>query len=63
MLRFTLWLLKLAEQIEEEGKKRKAEPARQKHIAKMKALAAREAQVWQQVRTLFANGLKILGLR
>ena len=39
--------------------KRQAETARQKHIAEMKALAAREAQVWRQVETLLDTGRKI----
>ena len=52
-------LLQRAEQIEKAEKKRQAGAARQKHIAEMKALAAREAQVWQQVDTLLENGRKI----
>ena len=52
-------LLQRAEQLEKAEKKRQAEAARQKHIAEMKTLAAREAQVWQQVETLLDTGRKI----
>jgi len=52
-------LLQRAEEFENAEKKRRAEAARQKHIAEMKALAAREAQVWQQVDTLLDTGRKI----
>jgi hypothetical protein len=52
-------LLQRTEQLEMDEKKRQAEAARQKHIAEMKALAAREAQVWQQVETLLDTGRKI----
>ena len=52
-------LLQRAEQLENAEKKRRAEAGRQKHIAEMKALAAREAQVWQQVETLLDTGRKI----
>jgi hypothetical protein len=48
-----------AEQLEKTEKKRQAEAARQKHIAEMKALAAREAQVWQQIEILLDTGRKI----
>jgi uncharacterized caspase-like protein len=37
----------------------RAEAARKKHIAEMKALAAREAQVWQQVERILDTGRKI----
>jgi ribulose bisphosphate carboxylase small subunit len=52
-------LLQRAEQLEKAEKKRQAEATRQKHIAEMKALAARETQVWQQVETLLDTGRKI----
>jgi hypothetical protein len=52
-------LLQRAEQLEKAEKKRQAEAARQKHIVEMKALAAREAQVWQQVDALLGTGRKI----
>jgi hypothetical protein len=53
MFRFPKGLLDEAE------KKRQAEAALQKNIVEMKALAAREAQVWQQVETLLDTGRKI----
>lgn len=52
-------LLERASQLEKTEKKRQAEAARQKHIAEMKALGVREAQVWQQVETLLDTGRKI----
>ena len=52
-------LLQRAGRLEETEKKRQAEAARQKHIAEMKALAAREEQVWQQADTLLENGRRI----
>ncbi len=52
-------LLQRSEQLEIAEKKRQAEATRQKHIVQMKALAAREAQTWQQVDTLLENGRKI----
>ena len=52
-------LLWRAEQLEKAESKRLAEAARKKHTAKMKDLAGRESQVWQQVDTLLANGRKI----
>jgi hypothetical protein len=52
-------LIQRAEELEKAEKKRQAEAACQKHIAEMKALAAREAQVWQQVETLLDTGRKI----
>ncbi len=52
-------LLWRAEELENAEKKRRAEAARQKHIAEMKALAAREAGVWQQVEVLLDTGRKI----
>ena len=52
-------LLQRAEQLEKAESKRKAEAARQRHIDEMKALAAREAQVWQQVETMLDTGRKI----
>jgi hypothetical protein len=52
-------LLQRAEALEKAEKKRQAEAARHKHIAEMKALAGREAQVWQQVETLLDTGRKI----
>jgi uncharacterized caspase-like protein len=39
--------------------KRQAEAAQQKHIAEMKALAAREAQVWRKIESLLDTGRKI----
>jgi hypothetical protein len=52
-------LLQRADQLEKVEKERKAEAARTKHIAEMKALAAREAQTWQKVETLLDTGHKI----
>jgi hypothetical protein len=52
-------LLQRAEQLEKAEKLRQAESTRQKHISEMKALAAREAQVWQQVDNLLETGRKI----
>ena len=37
---------------------RKAQEARQKHIAEMKSLAQRETQIWQQVDQLIGGGSK-----
>jgi hypothetical protein len=48
-----------AEQLEKAESKRLADAARKKHTAKMKDLAGRESQVWQQVDALLANGRKI----
>jgi hypothetical protein len=52
-------LLQRAEQLKKAEEKRRAEAARQQHFAEMKALAARETQVWQQVETLLDTGRKI----
>jgi hypothetical protein len=52
-------LLQRAEELENDEKKHRAEAARQKHIAEMKALAAREAQVWNQVEDLLDTRRKI----
>jgi len=52
-------LIQRSKELEEAEKKRQVEAARQKHIAEMKALAAREVQVWQQVETLLDTGRKI----
>jgi len=52
-------LLRRAEQVEKGEKKRQAEAARQKHITEMKALAAREEQIWKKVEDLLDNGRKI----
>lgn len=52
-------LLQRAEELENAEKKHRAEAARQKHIAEMKALAAHEAQVWNQVEDLLDTGRKI----
>ncbi len=52
-------LLQRAEQLEKDKKKRQAETARQKHIAEMKDLAAREEQTWKKVEDLLDNGRKI----
>jgi hypothetical protein len=52
-------LLRRAEQLEKTEQKRQTEAARKKHIDEMKALAAREAQTWQQVENLLDNGRKI----
>lgn len=52
-------LLKRAKQLEKAEQKRQDEEAHKKHIAEMKALAAREAQTWQQVENLLDNGRKI----
>jgi hypothetical protein len=52
-------LIQRSEQLEKAEKDRRAVAARQKRIAEMKALAAREAQVWQQVVRTLDNGRKI----
>lgn len=52
-------LLWRAGQLEKAENKRQTEAARQKHIAKMKDLAARESQIWQQVDTMLSEGRKI----
>ncbi len=52
-------LLQRAEEPENDEKKHRAEAARQKYIAEMKALAAREAGVWQHVEVLLDTGRKI----
>jgi len=52
-------LLWRAKQLEKAENKRQAEATRKKHIAKMKDLAEREAQVWQQVDSMLADGRKI----
>ena len=52
-------LLQRAKQLEKDEKKLQTRAAHRKHIAEMKALAAREAQVWHEVETLLANGRKI----
>jgi hypothetical protein len=55
-------LLWRAEYLRKADKQRQAEAARQNHVAKMKDLAARESQVWQQVDTLLTNGRKIASI-
>jgi hypothetical protein len=52
-------LLQRAKQLEKAEKKRQADAARRKHITEMKALAEREAGVWQQVEVLLDTGRKI----
>ena len=52
-------LVQRAEQLKKDEEKRKVEATRQKHIAEMKALAAREAQTWKKVEDLLDNGRKI----
>ena len=52
-------LFQRARQLEIAEQARQAEDARQKHVAEMKALAARETQTWQHVNDLLANGRKI----
>ena len=52
-------LFQRARHLEKAEQKRQAEEARKKHIAEMKALAAREAQTWQQVENFLDNGRKI----
>jgi hypothetical protein len=52
-------LVQRAEQLRKAEKERRAQVARQQHIAEMKALARREAQVWQQVDALLATGRRI----
>ncbi len=52
-------LLVRAEQLEQAEIERKAQEARRKHVAEMKAFAQRERQVWQQVDDLLGNGRKI----
>lgn len=51
-------LIQRAEELERAEKKRQAEAALQKHIAEMKALAARETQVWNNVEDLLDTGRK-----
>lgn len=58
-LRTIRQLLKRAGQLEKAEAKRQAEAARGKHIAEMKALAAREAQTWQQMDAILENGRKV----
>jgi hypothetical protein len=48
-----------AKELETAEQKRRAEAARKKQVAEMTALAAREAQAWQQVDDLLAMGRKI----
>jgi hypothetical protein len=48
-----------ARQLEIAEHARQAEAARRKHVAEMKALAAREPQTWEHVNDLLANGRKI----
>ncbi len=52
-------LLQRADRLEKAEQKRQAEEIRKKHTSEMKALAAREAQTWQQVESLLDNGRKI----
>ena len=52
-------LLQRARQLKQVEKQRQAEEDRQKHIAEMKALAARQAQTWKKVDSLLENGRKI----
>lgn len=52
-------LLERAKELEIAERKRKAEEARQKHIAEMQSLAEREGEVWQQVESLLENGRRI----
>lgn len=51
-------LIQRAEELETAEKKRQAEAALQKHSAEMKALAAREIQVWSHVENLLDTGRK-----
>ncbi len=52
-------LFQRARQLEIAEQARQAEDVHQKHVAEMKALAARETQTWQHVNDLLANGRKI----
>ena len=52
-------LLLRAEEIAQAERKRRAEEARKKHIAEMKALAARDEQAWREVDHLLVQGRKI----
>ena len=52
-------LFERARQLETSEHERQAVAAHQKHVAEMKALAARETQTWQHVNDLLANGRKI----
>ena len=52
-------LFQRARQLEIAEQERQAEAARRKHVAEMKALAARETQTWQHVDDWLANGRKI----
>ena len=58
-LRTIQQLFRRARQLERVEQERQAEEARKKHLAEMKALAAREAQTWQHVNDLLAKGRKI----
>lgn len=51
-------LIQRAAELEKAEKKRLEEAALQKHTAEMKALAAREMQVWSQIETLLETGRK-----
>lgn len=51
-------LIQRAEKLKTAEKKRQAEAAHQKHIAELKAFAARETQVWSQVESLLDTGRK-----
>jgi len=52
-------LLERAKELEIAERNRRAEEARQKHIAEMQSLAEREGEVWQQVESLLENGRRI----
>jgi len=52
-------MLERAGELKQAEQRRQAEAKRQKHAAEMKALAAREAQTWQQVDDVLDTGRKI----
>jgi hypothetical protein len=51
-------LIQRSHQLKEANERRKAEEARARHIAEMKALAKREPQAWQEVDRLLETGQK-----
>ncbi len=52
-------LFQRAKQLEIAERERQTEAAHRKHLAEMKALATGEAQTWQRVHDMLANGRKI----
>jgi hypothetical protein len=52
-------LVERAKALRQADQVRRAEEKRKKHLAEMRALAAREPQVWQQVADLLAKGVRL----